>query len=531
MTEAIPALRTRWRSRRQGRPRAGAVLGRLAWALVLLGPGPRPAGASDAASPPVAAAVADAPGSAGAAVEAFYAALAEGDCGAAIRLRRPYTLARCRDVRALTVSRIEQRYQDDRLGVVFVDVAYQTGAGEQARNESFRGFVQAVRAADRWLIDGRSYRPWAETALDRYLREVAGISRGQGTATVSMALPPAAVRPHADARTGPATPPGSAPPAAVPVGSAAILERLWPASARHAVPGEAKARSVRPPDRTPPGSAGAGTAHAAAAGPPRPLPPALHGSIRRVRPADGDRPVALTFDLCEQADEVTGYDGAIVDVLRAARVPATFFAGGKWLRSHPERAMQLIADPLFEVGNHAWTHGNFRVLDAARAETEIAWTQAQYAELRATLAARAGDSGIDAAEIARIPTTPRAFRFPYGACNPEALALAARLGVAAIQWDVVSGDAARGRSPRAMAASILAAARPGSIVVMHANGRGHGTAAALPAIVEGLRGRGFRFVTVAELLASGQPVAAADCYELKPGDNLRYDARFGDGTR
>jgi peptidoglycan-N-acetylglucosamine deacetylase len=92
------------------------------------------------------------------------------------------------------------------------------------------------------------------------------------------------------------------------------------------------------------------------------------GSIRRVVPRDGARLVALAFDLCERADQISAYDAAVVDFLRAQRVAATFFAGGKWMRTHAERAMQLIADPLFEVGNHAWTHGNLRILSGKRTE-------------------------------------------------------------------------------------------------------------------------------------------------------------------
>lgn len=454
------------------------------------------------------------------AVRAFYAALAGGDCVEASRLRQPYAPRRCREIRDVDVVRIEARYQDDRLGVVFVDLSYRTGDGEKARVETFRGFVKTVFADDRWLIDGRSYRHWPETALDRYLREITGISRGRGTAAVSMPLPP----PPTGANEPPAPPAQTPRTDAVPVGSALVLERLWPGPALAGTAAETRPRSLRPADRTPPSST-------IPVAPRDPLPTALQGSIRRVRPADGDAPIALTFDLCEQADEITGYDGAIVDHLRAQAVPATFFAGGKWLRSHPERAMQLIADPLFEVGNHAWTHGNLRVLDLARAEEQITWTQAQYAETRAVLAARARDAGIDEQEIARIPAAPRVFRFPYGTCNPQSLALAARLGMAAIQWDVVSGDAARGISAATVATSVLAAARPGSIVVMHANGRGHATAAALATIVPALRARGFRFVTVSTLLASGAPVAVDQCYELKPGDNRRYDALFGDGTQ
>ena len=61
---------------------------------------------------------------------------------------------------------------------------------------------------------------------------------------------------------------------------------------------------------------------------------------------------------------------------------------------------------------------------------------------------------------------------------------------------------------------------------MHANGRGWHTAEALPLLIEDLRKRGFQFSTVGELLARGQPVIADSCYELKPGDNAKYDKLF-----
>jgi hypothetical protein len=42
--------------------------------------------------------------------------------------------------------------------------------------------------------------------------------------------------------------------------------------------------------------------------------------------------------------------------------------------------------------------------------------------------------------------------------------------------------------------------------------------------------KGYEFKTVSEMLEQGTPEAVAECYELKPGDNSRYDALFGDGT-
>ena len=307
------------------------------------------------------------------------------------------------------------------------------------------------------------------------------------------------------------------------LGSRALLETLWAADALKGTPEEAAPRRARALDP-------AGPAEPPSVAPPSPVPEPARNSIRRVRPANDAKLVALTFDLCEQAGEVAGYQGAIVDFLRRERVPATFFAGGKWLRTHPERAMQLMADPLFEVGNHAWSHGNLRRLPIERAQTEILWSQWQYANLRATLAARARDAGVPEAAIERVPARPRVFRFPYGVCNPKSLALANELGLAAIQWDVVSGDADPGLSAEAIARAVTAEVKPGSIVVMHANGRGHHTPEALPKIVAGLREKGFRFVTASELLAAGEPVAVEDCYERKPGDNLRYD-RWGEKSK
>jgi hypothetical protein len=41
-----------------------------------------------------------------------------------------------------------------------------------------------------------------------------------------------------------------------------------------------------------------------------------------------------------------------------------------------------------------------------------------------------------------------------------------------------------------------------------------------------MRKRGFEFATVSELLAKGESVIADSCYELKPGDNMKYDKLF-----
>lgn len=235
-----------------------------------------------------------------------------------------------------------------------------------------------------------------------------------------------------------------------------------------------------------------------------PLPPALAGSIRRVELPAGDRRVALTFDLCETANEVAGYDGAIVDTLRRRGVRATLFVGGHWAATHPERFRELARDPLFEIANHTWTHANLRTVDDERLAREVLAPEATFAE------------------VAGLPRS-KLLRYPFGACNDRAMAAVNGAGMAAIQWDVSTGDPSPGTGAAAILANTLPTVRPGSIVLAHANGRGFHTAEALPKLIDALEAKGLRFATVGELLASGRPVVTPTCYDNRPGDTDRYD--------
>ncbi len=249
-----------------------------------------------------------------------------------------------------------------------------------------------------------------------------------------------------------------------------------------------------------------------------PLPDGLRGSIRSVLPANSEKVVALTFDLCEGARELSGYDAPLVDYLRQNGVRATFFAGGRWLRDHPEPALQLMADPLFEVGSHSWSHPDFRTRTSAQRAAEVEQTQAEYARLRRELLARPCAAG------AKIPREPALFRFPYGRCDQASLDALAEAGLPAIQWSIVTGDPAKGQSAEAIARTVLEQVHPGAIVIAHANTRGRHTAEALHTVVPELRRQGYRFVTVSELLALGEPVRAQSCYESRPGDHERAAA-------
>jgi len=266
-----------------------------------------------------------------------------------------------------------------------------------------------------------------------------------------------------------------------------------------------------------------------------PVPPELRGLIRRVRvrsdgPDGARKVVALTFDLCERANNVAGYENRIINLLRAHNLKATFFAGGKWMRSHPEKALQLMADPRFELGSHTWTHGNLALMDQAQIRAQMEPTQAQYAWLRQELARRAEARGLGA-QMDRVPQALRVMRLPYGRSSQLALDELARSGYPAIQWDVEGERDEETHSPATIARADLALIRPGSIVLMHANAVPEKTFEVLGRVLKGLRRRGYELVTVSELLRLGRVETVADGFFSEPGDNLRYDAIFpGKGT-
>lgn len=258
------------------------------------------------------------------------------------------------------------------------------------------------------------------------------------------------------------------------------------------------------------------------------LPVAMEGTVRRVEIANGEKVCALTFDLCELATVTTGFDADIITWLQDKDIPATLFMGGKWMRTHAKRVRAIMRDPLFEIANHAWSHGNFGIMSPERMREEILYAQAEYELLRREAIEEAGRIGI---YDAGIPPVPRFFRFPYGRCCDASLKMVNELGMRAIQWDVVAENGGRGNASLAQGREVAERVKPGSILLFHANLVPNGTFQLLRYVVRELEQRGYRFVYVGELLQMGRPVVSRDGYFLRPGDNKALDAKYGiDGT-
>jgi peptidoglycan-N-acetylglucosamine deacetylase len=190
-----------------------------------------------------------------------------------------------------------------------------------------------------------------------------------------------------------------------------------------------------------------------------------------------EREIALTFD-----DGPSAYTRAILRILRRARVRATFFPVGYSLHRWP-LALAAEARAGHVVGDHTLHHPPLARLSF----------RAQLREIRGE-ARRLGRYGIPRARLVRPP---------YGSFDRRTVAIARRLGMLVVMWSVDSEDYTRpGR--RAIVRRVLAGARPGAIVLLHdGGGPREQTVAALPAVIRRLRRRGFRLVTVPELLPRG----------------------------
>ena len=186
------------------------------------------------------------------------------------------------------------------------------------------------------------------------------------------------------------------------------------------------------------------------------------------------REVALTFD-----DGPSRYSQRVVATLRRLHAAGTFFAIGLQLRRYP-RAIAAELDAGFPVGDHTVNHRALRSVPGPAQRREI---RGQARRLRALGA-----------------PWPRLLRPPYGSYDRATLGIARSLGMAVILWSVDSEDYLRpGR--KAIVHRVLSAVRPGAIILMHDGGGNRSqTISALPGIVRGLRRRGYRLVTLPQLL-------------------------------
>jgi peptidoglycan/xylan/chitin deacetylase (PgdA/CDA1 family) len=191
----------------------------------------------------------------------------------------------------------------------------------------------------------------------------------------------------------------------------------------------------------------------------------LHGPQRRQ--------VAIGFD-----DGPAPDTNAFVTMLERAKTMATFFMIGRQVVGQYRKMLLRELRDGDALGDHSFNH------------PDLTQSGHVYAELAKTIRAIRSVSGY----------TPCVFRPPYGAYRPSVVRIARSLGLATVLWNVDPRDWAL-PGVRAIEQQVLAQVRPGSIIISHDGGGPRGeTLAAFPSIIASLQARGYRIVTIPELL-------------------------------
>ena len=202
----------------------------------------------------------------------------------------------------------------------------------------------------------------------------------------------------------------------------------------------------------------------------------------------GDRArnqVALTLDMGGRIEPALDIMRWLVD----HDVKATIFPTGAMTEQSAGRQVLAIVDDypeLFALGNHSYTHHDFRTLDPGQMRAELQRTEEAFRAIT--------------------PRSPRPlFRPPFGGYDEETLRVVGEAGYPySVNWDVDTIDwrptSEGGPTADDIVAKVASQAQGGSIVLMHLGG--YHTLEALPGIVRELGRRGYTFVTLSEMLGT-----------------------------
>jgi peptidoglycan-N-acetylglucosamine deacetylase len=183
--------------------------------------------------------------------------------------------------------------------------------------------------------------------------------------------------------------------------------------------------------------------------------------------------IAMTFDDGPSATLTP----KLLDLLAAHHIKATFFVIGENVAEYPDIVARAAREG-HEIASHSWSHPNLAKMS----------DEGVRRQLRQTDEAIKNATG----------TRPTLFRPPYGSITErEKRWIHDEFGYQIVLWDVDPYDWKR-PGPAVVRNRILQETRPGSIVLSH--DIHPGTIEAMPSTFDALEAKGFKFVTVSELI-------------------------------
>ncbi len=167
----------------------------------------------------------------------------------------------------------------------------------------------------------------------------------------------------------------------------------------------------------------------------------------------------------------------LLDLMKARNIKGTFFLVGERVKMHPEIVRRILAEG-HEIANHTWTHPNLQKISDAQLRSEFQ---------------RTADAIWDAAQY-----RPHLMRPPFGSTNKRIEDLIYNeFGYSSITWSVDPNDWKR-PGVQVVANRLIAGAHKGAIMLSHDI---HApTIEAMPQVFDTLLGKGYKFLTVSQLI-------------------------------
>lgn len=213
---------------------------------------------------------------------------------------------------------------------------------------------------------------------------------------------------------------------------------------------------------------------------PAPQPQLLYTGVRPGWTGTAPKEIALTFDDGPTPDT----SPPILDFLEKTHTPATFFVEGQYIQQWPYLLKREWNDN-FAIAVHTWDHP----LMSQQTDPQL---RHQFGDTLKQIRTILGPS-----------TCVWIWRPPFADYNQHVLDVGASYGLTAITWDDSSADWTR-PGVQQIVNNVLGSAHSGAVVLMHDGpAQREQTAAALPAILEGLKALGLAPVTLPKLLADG----------------------------
>jgi len=198
---------------------------------------------------------------------------------------------------------------------------------------------------------------------------------------------------------------------------------------------------------------------------PAPISPALRRLLGVEDRTAGGVGWALTFDDGPHAQGTP----AVLELLAARRIQATFFLVGEQVLRNPTVAREIVAAG-HGIGLHCHRHRNLLRLAPWQVREDLARAQASIEDA----------TGV----------SPALYRPPYGILNATALRLARRAGRRTLLWTHWGRDWETRATPESIAARVTHDVDEGSILLLHdaddysAAGSWRRTALALPRVLD-----------------------------------------------